>query len=214
MYTKNIDTKRRGRSKPQIRFRGPGTMMGPSLLNYQQNFNKSKSFNFEFEIHIKLAKGSIPPCEDDLNYKYDDCIHQYIERESLAKFGCTTPFGPSKNHICTNRTISKEAMRMYSRIRQNHGSPCLFPCKTFTIRLMERNQNDNRWKSKGYTRMTLNLNDDVRISEEVFLYTGLSLIAEVGGYVGLFLGVSINQISTLLEMLFDRYAARYKKSAY
>ena len=59
-------------------------------------------------------------------------------------------------------------------------------------------------RSKGYTRLVLNLNENVLVSEEVFLYSGLSLIAEVGSYIGLFLGVSVNQVSTLLEALYDR----------
>ena len=33
-------------------------------------------------------------------------------------------------------------------------------------------------------------------AEEVFLYTAPSMVAEVGGYVGLFLGVSVNQVAT------------------
>ena len=33
------------------------------------------------------------------------------------------------------------------------------------------------------------------------MYSGLTLIAEIGGYVGLFLGVSINQLTNLLDVL-------------
>ena len=53
--------------------------------------------------------------------------------------------------------------------------------------------------------MRLILKDDVLLSEEHFLYSPLSLIAEVGGYVGLFLGVSVKQFSTMMELLFNRF---------
>ena len=49
---------------------------------------------------------------------------------------------------------------------------------------------NGRGKRKGYTKMTLKVNVKVTTSREVFLYSGLSLLAEIGGYVGLFLGVS------------------------
>ena len=57
----------------------------------------------------------------------------------------------------------------------------------------------------------LYMNQKVLVTEEVFLYTGLSLIAEVGGYVGLFLGVSVNQISVLTEILLDLCARKMAK---
>ena len=57
----------------------------------------------------------------------------------------------------------------------------------------------------GKSEMRLILKDDVLLSEEHFLYSPLSLIAEVGGYVGLFLGVSVKQFSTMMELLFNRF---------
>ena len=48
------------------------------------------------------------------------------------------------------------------------------------------------------------MNEEVLTSSEVFLYSVLSLIAEVGGYVGLFLGISVNQISTLVDLMYVR----------
>ena len=66
-------------------------------------------------------------------------------------------------------------------------------------------------ESKGFTRLVFNLNENVLVSEEVFLYSGLSLIAEVGSYIGLFLGVSVNQVSTLLEALYDKAKQMAKK---
>ena len=41
----------------------------------------------------------------------------------------------------------------------------------------------------------------IKVSETEWSYSSLSLLAEVGGYVGLFLGISVNQISSVLENL-------------
>ena len=47
----------------------------------------------------------------------------------------------------------------------------------------------------------LNFGEIIKETKAYRLYSKLSLIAEVGGYVGLFLGVSINQISYLMEFM-------------
>ena len=41
----------------------------------------------------------------------------------------------------------------------------------------------------------------INVTKGYYLYSGLSMIAEIGGYVGLFLGVSVNHITTLMEYL-------------
>ena len=40
----------------------------------------------------------------------------------------------------------------------------------------------------------------VKVTRGIYLYSVLSLIAEIGGYVGLFLGVSFNQITKLTDL--------------
>ena len=41
----------------------------------------------------------------------------------------------------------------------------------------------------------------IKVTKGYYAYSELSLIAEIGGYVGLFLGVSVNQITNLIEYL-------------
>ena len=49
--------------------------------------------------------------------------------------------------------------------------------------------------------VVINFQENVEVVSSYYLYSGLSLIAEVGGYVGLFLGVSINQIANFIEWI-------------
>ena len=41
--------------------------------------------------------------------------------------------------------------------------------------------------------------ENIKVVEAHYLYSGLSLIAEIGGYVGLFLGVSVIQINGIIK---------------
>ena len=42
--------------------------------------------------------------------------------------------------------------------------------------------------------------ENIKVTKAYHIYSGLSLVAEIGGYVGLFLGVSINQITYLFDV--------------
>ena len=115
-------------------------------------------------------------------------------------FGCTTPFGVNKTNICTNQTTAKQVLKMYNDIWKQDTS-CKVPCKRYSINPIKLNEHDNH-KRYGYTEVKLQLEDGVVMSEEIFLYSILSMIAEVGGYVGLFLGVSVYQLTELPHYLF------------
>ena len=55
-----------------------------------------------------------------------------------------------------------------------------------------------------------------RISERrnIVTYDGVTLLAEIGGYVGLFLGISINQTINLLEYVVTKLVWIYKCSRF
>merc|ERR1712110_331843 len=75
--------------------------------------SKYYEFIFEYEIHNALAFGTEEPCTNDKAHDFDLCIHTEIEKESMERFGCTTPFGPNKDSICTNKTIGWDALQFY-----------------------------------------------------------------------------------------------------
>ena len=52
-------------------------------------------------------------------------------------------------------------------------------------------------KSVGQLRIFAK--ENIKVVRAHYLYSGLSLIAEIGGYVGLFLGISVIQVNRLLE---------------
>ena len=48
------------------------------------------------------------------------------------------------------------------------------------------------------SRVKLHFQSRVKVVKSYYAYSGLTVIAEIGGYIGLFLGVSINQIPHLI----------------
>ena len=61
---------------------------------------------------------------------------------------------------------------------------------------MDSNADDNEAYVKFYIK------DEIEIKKSRISYTEVSLLAEVGGYVGLFLGASLMDIASLLNKLF------------
>ena len=55
------------------------------------------------------------------------------------------------------------------------------------------------------SRVNFPENVHVQVYESYYTYDGLSMVAEIGGYVGLFLGISVNQVGMLLQKLFLYY---------
>ena len=52
--------------------------------------------------------------------------------------------------------------------------------------------------------MEINFKSNIKVTQSHYLYSGLSMVAEIGGYVGLFLGVSFNKLAILTNTLITR----------
>ena len=64
-----------------------------------------------------------------------------------------------------------------------------------------------------YAEVYLKFEQLIKETKSYYAYSGLSLIAEIGGYVGLFLGISINQLTVLwdiLDVLLEKFYFHFK----
>ena len=124
-------------------------------------------------------------------------------QESENEIGCTTPYNPDKSNICLEQNQANQAMNIFDDITiQNQTKArklCPRPCQQYIIGFSNK---EISW-SNSIRSPTLRMEFPkyIRVSSSSYSYTLLELLAEVGGYVGLFLGVSINQISDLLTIL-------------
>ena len=197
---------------PDIYFHQPGTFKKgkaygiQSIVSPDLSHVKQPTYLLEYEVHTKQSYASKPPCEQNSEYNYDLCVDLYIEEKAIKKFGCTTPFGPNKDKICTDLKVAMEVFGLYREIWKNQETSCKVPCTRYTIKPALLKEQplpwSEQWTDIGAIPIDILFNEEILTSEEVFLYSTLSLIAEIGGYVGLFLGVSVYQISSLAEMIF------------
>ena len=136
----------------------------------------------------------------------DFCVDKAIEKESIDKVGCTTPYGPDKSQICDTKSDADIAYGIYSDKGgtkwddDNSTKECLNPCSIFTFSTKEF-QNVTRFlaQNAGSALIHISFEKFIKVTTEYYIYTEINLIGEVGGYVGLFLGISINQVIYLMD---------------
>ena len=125
-----------------------------------------------------------------------------VLQESENEIGCTTPFNPDKSNICLEHNQTIEAVNIFDDItvwnQTKAKKLCPKPCQQYIISFSNKEWSYNY---NSYTILQMQFPKYIRVSSSSYSYTLLELLAEVGGYVGLFLGVSINQISDLLTIL-------------
>ena len=125
---------------------------------------------------------------------------------SMKEIGCTTPFGLNKTSICTNREDAINAINLFLDMTYfNQTKANLYCPKSCTYMMTSFSSFTKETKPKnGPGYLELRFQRFIKVSRSRVAYGWLELLAEVGGYVGLFLGVSINQISSLSKSFFTR----------
>ena len=142
-------------------------------------------------------------CNKTVDYSKDLCIYDAIQQDSLETVGCTNPFGPTKSQICGNENEGKNVSQIYNNAMKdlNYGG-CSNPCSFLTIKKTDEVAYSNGIQSAPWSaNVTLNFEKIIRVTEGYYAYTGLNLFAEIGGYIGLLLGVSLNQVTNIVDSL-------------
>ena len=142
------------------------------------------------------------PCNASIYYSPDDCADEQKFQESLREVGCTVPFFKNKAHVCNDEEKAEKALEFYKRIVQKRDfKNCLKPChylKAYLIQSQHVQQQTNK-------AVLLRFGDDgIQVTSAFDAYGELSLFADIGGYVGMFLGLSFSQLSELSNYVLSK----------
>ena len=138
------------------------------------------------------------PCKKEKDYQKDLCTTKMIEKELIDKVGCTTPFGHDKSQICRQEDDARKAFEIFAN-EIFLESNCSNPCSLFSLAIS--NEEKQSSTNATYANLRIVFPKTIKVYDRSYTYSSLSLLAEIGGYVGLFLGISINQVINLLEYL-------------
>ena len=159
------------------------------------NFIPGKKYVMDYEVYHMLDYNNQPcqPYHEDDDYQRDECIDASIFKSSMKLINCTRPFMRNKNHICTDQELAKKA-RLASWQKQD----CPNPCKYLKVSISPGIE----MKTKAKWIMFF-FPETIKSFKAYYAYSWLSLIAEVGGYVGLVLGWSFYQLTNFMDMTKD-----------
>ena len=153
-----------------------------------------------------LKSESTIPCSDETNSEFDNCFYQSIAQDLMNELNCVVPFiKTSKNSsICVNKaqTEDEKMMLAFKKSFSNATTgKCMSPCESMKIFFGLLFDDGLRNDGKSFLRIYLKSN--IEFKQTIYDYTLLSLLAEIGGYTGLLLGISVANITTVLEMMFQ-----------
>ena len=128
----------------------------------------------------------------------------------MTKFGCATPFGLNKSGICTTANSSAGALKLYDLYRKKPEPVCPEHCNFLEVSLrIQMETNKSKVDKVGSSYIVFSLKNTIKVTNSHFLYDGLTLMAEIGGYVGLFLGISVVHVNDMIRNVLERIT-RYK----
>ena len=140
------------------------------------------------------------PCHPSEEYSFDDCVHEEVLEKSLDELECSTPFSPDLDHICKDIEKAENASEILkSTFRKDMSEVCQYPC-TF-LEILPISPKVFLTSLHSGPSLRLNFKKFVTVTKSSYSYTGLEFLGEFGGYVGLFLGFSILDLSHVIEVL-------------
>ena len=117
----------------------------------------------------------------------------------MERIGCTTPFGLDLDNICTEQNKSLDATILFWEILNNkkEANDCPYPCHFLTSQITTTNYNPSS------DQIYLKFDKYIKVTTSTYGYTELELLAELGGYVGLFLGLSVFDLRLVFNKIFN-----------
>ena len=159
-------------------------------------------YNLDYKVY-QLLDYNNQSCEKNPGYQKDQCYDTSVFEESMKVINCTIPTLDNKNYICTDEKSGNVARSIAGSYRNGFKkSKCLNPCKYVKASCTLREE------SKGQNSININFPESIEVLKAYYTYNELSLIAEIGEYVALFLGWSVYQLNGLINISKDSFKKR------
>ena len=129
---------------------------------------------------------------------YDACIYRELTKIMIdqTEAKCTVPWFPSNysmeqinsHRVCTEEKDINTSFNIYSTRLTNQHNDCNKPCQSVILNIGGKNYNYDESKTSGVAMFYFSMTSTK--TTENYLYSFTSLVAEIGGYLGLLLGYS------------------------
>ena len=179
--------------------------------------NPSERLLYTYSLKLAVIKENVrvTDCHEyEEGRSFQECIKNYAETVFNDKIGCIPPwFTGDKEKMCGHSFTKLEYENISKLVRdiayEEHFKDCQRPCKRMEIesRLRLKSSGFKVGKAKGV--VTLRFYPQVVTIESVSIMTLLDLMSNIGGILGLCLGLSLLDIFDFLASA-GRYAQSYR----
>ena len=122
----------------------------------------------------------------------------------MASIGCTTPFGLELDNICTEQNKMYDANLLFLGVLWGTdiqaAKECPYPCQFLMNRITTT---DYKEEDNTDNEIKLFFDKYIKVTTSTYDYTELELLAELGGYVGLFLGLSVFDLRLVFNKILN-----------
>ncbi|TRY78208.1 hypothetical protein TCAL_14440 [Tigriopus californicus] len=160
-------------------------------------------------VELDSRTGKCFDYSDSSSVGFDQCMYDILYEMSLNEVNCTVPWLPKKDRICVDAESRSKAFTVYQNNRRNQFGFCETPC-AFTnvffgppVEELGYSSNQEGAITTG-AELVIYFRRDVKVTLEYFLVSGISLIAEIGGYASLLLGFSLFNLTDLADFVFAK----------
>ena len=189
-----------------VTFHTPGNYYDPDYKYVHIHPQWSKNLDLNNEIfHVLDYDGQ--ECKNYLDSTTRDaCIVDFITLQSMESLGCTTPYLTDKSNICTDQEKARKATELYVNLKDDLFNDrievCPKPCENLMIDFGRLSETET---DTPESELHIHLRKFIKVSTVSYTYKGLELFAEVGGYMGLLLGISLSQLPGLIADMVQKF---------
>ena len=145
----------------------------------QLDYKNTKTGTF----HSFFLSNRDKKCSHD---NYDQCMYNTLRKvmQKETSQNCTVPWIFDNGNICKKFSDIRKAFKIsWTRIT-NQQKDCLSPCHATLVNVGAKNK--FKQYDQDFARMDVYFASHVMQSKEHYHYTALKMLAQIGGYVGLF----------------------------
>ena len=120
--------------------------------------------------------------------------------------------GSERENICTKYSDVNTTFWIRHFRVTNQQKDCNTPCRTVSANLGAKNYLNHSMENQNYARLDLYFSPRATVTKEHYLYTVLTFISEVGGYVSLILGYSFFELFRWICRVMDVKAKEIERT--
>ena len=202
----------------------PGQVFTRKLENLKVDLDsKTHVYLAKPTAQILLNEDEKSACSSEMFFGFDACYENTYANILKDAGGCTPPWVPNKTSVCDHShdwdTYYEAARRRVSLFMSHRYHVCPRPCATMKGNLKFVTEvpikhcktcgtfggNDTLKKivpeGASDTRIIVTIEEEFQVTRSFFAYTPIMFFAEIGGYLGLFIGYSLVSFADFFSWL-------------